>query len=746
MSDYLHVILWFILIQGLGLISIPLAGALGNRLADGGYSASRTLGIVLVTYLSWIFSYIWSFKVSTVIIAILVLCLISINLYRKQRILPNRNVVLLNEFVFTAGFFFFLLVRMYLPEIHGHEKFMDFAFLNTVIRTSSFPPPDPWFAGGTLDFYYYLGYLSVGVPGKLSAVEPSILFNLAIALTFALSLNLLFGIGYNLTRGNVKFGVITAAFGALLGNIQGLIGFVSIYILKNPVSMGYYWSSSRVIPYTINEFPYFSFIHGDLHAHMLAIPFQLLVLAFLLNIYFRRNGNSAFENAPAFLAFSISLGFLFPANAWDFPIYFGLMVSVIFAFYSGSVFNSSSTFYSRSAFYSGSGIRKKDISRAFSGFSRTLVLISTLSFLLYLPFYLSFHPQAAEGFGLLDPELRTGIDKFFILFGLFLYLIFSFLITHLSTHLDFKQKVRYFTLGFGIPALLSIEWGTPLLLVLLPLLGLSFISFLKDLSQRSSTGFVSLLAAAAAFITLMCEFIYLEDPCPGNYARMNTVFKFYMHAWIFLAIAASYSYYEIRSRYGVRTQEHAFFPEYPENAGNKAWTVLFLLLLISCTFFPVVGTLTRIQDMQAKPALDGMEYMKELDRGDYNAIKWMQENIEGTPVILEAASDQSSYSYTSRVSANTGLPTVLGWARHERFWGRDRAEVRTRIKDISSIYNTDSEEKAIELIEKYNISYVYIGELERDRYGGRLDKFEDETYFELVYLGSVKIYRIKNDF
>ncbi|WP_269850292.1 hypothetical protein [Methanosarcina horonobensis] len=131
--------------------------------------------------------------------------------------------------------------------------------------------------------------------------------------------------------------------------------------------------------------------------------------------------------------------------------------------------------------------------------------------------------------------------------------------------------------------------------------------------------------------------------------------------------------------------------------------------------------------------LDGMGYMRELDMGDYNAIEWMQENTEGSPVILEASEDDSSYSYACRVSANTGLPTVIGWARHERFWGRDHAEVRKRIEDVRSIYSTDSEEKAVELMDKYNVSYVYIGRLEQQIYQVKTEKFENETYFEPVY-------------
>ncbi|AKB73750.1 hypothetical protein MSLAZ_0489 [Methanosarcina lacustris Z-7289] len=720
MSDYLQVILWFFLIEILGLISIPLAGNAGSRLADRGVSAAKTLGIILVAYFSWVFSYIWGFNRTTILISFLVLCLLSIGLYRKHKIFPERKVLLINELVFLTGFFFFLLVRVYLPKIYMHEKFMDFAFLNAVIRTSSFPPADPWFSGGFLDFYYYFGYLSVGALGKLSAVNPAILFNLAVALTFALSFNLFFGIGYNLTHGKIRYGLLTAGSGMLLGNLQGLIEFVSMYVLKEPVASGYYWSSSRVIPFTINEFPYFTFIHGDLHSHMLAIPFQLLVLLFLLNIYFRKSEKSIFENSLAFITFSIALGFLFPSNSWDFPVYFGLALSVIFVFYYGHY------------------IHNKNLFGSVAEFFKSVILVSFFSFLLYLPFYLSFNPHAARGFDFVVPELRTTIDKFLILFGLFLFLIFSFLVTRLES----RRKIGFFILFVGASALLSLTWSIPLLAVLLPLLALSLFLFLKELPERSATGFVFLLIATAAFIALLCEIVYLDDPFSGDFARMNTVFKFYMHLWVFLAIAASYSYYELRLRYWGGSGDRMLLKG---AYVKKAWTAVLVLLVISCAVFPVVATFTRIKDMNAEPALDGMEYMNELDRGDYNAIRWMQKNIEGSPVVLEASEDASSYTYTSRVSANTGLPTVIGWASHEWFWGRNPKEVEMRITDVRSIYSTGNEKKTLELMDKYNISYVYIGKLERQMYRVNLDKFENETYFELVFRDSVLIYKLKKN-
>ncbi|HII91546.1 MAG TPA: hypothetical protein HA262_05100, partial [Methanosarcina sp.] len=139
MLEYLYVIFWFIFIEMLGLISMPLIGISCDRLADRGYSAAKALGIVLITYLAWLFSYVWGFNRHTILISVFLLCLISGVVYRKQRILPEKKVLFSNELVFAAGFFFFLLIRMYLPEIYRHEKFMDFAFLNAVMRTSSFP-------------------------------------------------------------------------------------------------------------------------------------------------------------------------------------------------------------------------------------------------------------------------------------------------------------------------------------------------------------------------------------------------------------------------------------------------------------------------------------------------------------------------------------------------------------------------------------------------------------------------------
>jgi len=277
-----------------------------------------------------------------------------------------------------------------------------------------------------------------------------------------------------------------------------------------------------------------------------------------------------------------------------------------------SIINLTVLYFYDALYYYEHYIYKRDLLGSISGFFKTITFVSIFSVLLYLPFYLSFNPKATGGFDFVGPELRTTVDKFLILFGLFLFLASSFL----SSKLDNSKKIAYFLIWIAISSIISSVLSIPLLVILFPLLALSLFSFLRDLPDRSPAGFISLLIATAAFIALLCELVRLDDHITGSFARMNTVFKFYMHLWIFLAIAASYSYYELYSRY--KTWLMKGLPLRKAYA-KKVWMVSLVLLIISCSFFPIVSTFTRIKDMNAKPALDGMEYMRELDEGDYNA-------------------------------------------------------------------------------------------------------------------------------
>jgi len=704
------VFLWWFAVGITGLFALPIAGIVTGRLHDRGYSISKILALVLVTYLTWVLSYLFTFNWFTVLLSVLVLALVSAAAQKRYSLpRPEKRTVFMNELIFMSAFLFFMIVRSADPQIYGQEKFMDLAFLNGILQSTGFPPLDPWFAGGTLDFYYYFGYLAVAVLTKLTGVVPSVAFNLAVALIFALTLNISYGIGYNLT-GSTRYGAVAAIFTTMLGNVQGAIQFVSSYILHLPSTTPYYWSSSRVIPHTINEFPYFSFIHGDLHAHMLAIPLQLLMISLLLNLYLSKKGGfGVFGNTVGFTVFALCLGFLFPANTWDYPTYLAITFAVLAA------------------------VQYRERSSWGSGWAVDLVktggAAAAVSLLLYLPFHLSFSPGGVSGIGFVAAHARTEILPFLILFGLFLFLLYSLLLQDQKT--GNKQPVMYFV---GILVLAVVSWllSFPLLLILLPLLALSAGTFSRERCNRAPLGFIAILCAAGTVLSILCEVVYIRDAYQSPLERMNTVFKFYLQVWLMWSIAAFYAYYHLISHNGAA---------WHGDNRQKLWAGVLVILIAACAVFPVAATLARTGDFAANPALDGMEYMKDKNIGDYYAIQWLS-NISGAPVILEAPG--RSYSFGSRVSANTGLPTVTGWVNHELVWRGDPGTIKERCRDVRTIYETNDIDEAAQLLEKYNISYVYVGDLEREMYSSRgLDKFEDTGFFECVYLDSVTIYRIR---
>jgi YYY domain-containing protein len=247
-----------------------------------------------------------------------------------------------------------------------------------------------------------------------------------------------------------------------------------------------------------------------------------------------------------------------------------------------------------------------------------------------------------------------------------------------------------------------------------------------NMLQHPSIRFVLLGIVVALLLTLSVEFFYLDD----NFkVRMNTIFKFYFQAWVLMAISSAFAVYWLtRKRGWLRTSVAVGF-----------W-VLFAMGMV----YPVLGNISRAGNFDHPPNLDGTAYLAESQPDDHAAIAWLNENVEGAPVILEApGAGGSSYVYEGRVSALTGLPTLLGWAGHEGQW-RGSYEIQSaREPDIETIYNTLDTEAALTLLDKYDITYVYVGLLERSKYEPRaLEKFA--RFMDVVYENDgVMIYKVR---
>jgi uncharacterized membrane protein len=235
--------------------------------------------------------------------------------------------------------------------------------------------------------------------------------------------------------------------------------------------------------------------------------------------------------------------------------------------------------------------------------------------------------------------------------------------------------------------------------------------------------FVQLLMGMGCLVILGCELIYVRDFLGGgDWQRMNTVFKFYIQAWVLLGIASAASLPAI----------WRWLRRRRSRLGRWMWAVAGAVLLVGSLLYPAMAIPVRVNERfpNAQPprnTLDGMAYMSvgvftwpdpnhriELSY-DYEAIQWLIENVRGTPVILEASLPYYREG-GMRVSSYTGLPTLAG--AHEREQ-RPMGEVISREEDVKLFYETASEEEARELIHRYDIEYIYLGQLERIAYDPR---------------------------
>jgi YYY domain-containing protein len=226
---------------------------------------------------------------------------------------------------------------------------------------------------------------------------------------------------------------------------------------------------------------------------------------------------------------------------------------------------------------------------------------------------------------------------------------------------------------------------------------------------RLAEKFVLILLLVGLGLPLVVEFIYLRD----NFGfRMNTIFKFYFQAWVLLALASAFAlYYVSKSLAGL---------------GALAWQLGMAVLVAGAMVYPVLAIPNKTNYFQDSPTLNGIAWISRQFPGDYAAIEWLRQNAPAGAVILEApGADYAAYQYTGRVSAMTGLPTLLGWGGHQSQWRGNYEEPARREPDIDQIYNSSDISRAQALLAKYNVTYVYVGPLERKRYSPQgLNKFE----------------------
>jgi uncharacterized membrane protein len=231
--------------------------------------------------------------------------------------------------------------------------------------------------------------------------------------------------------------------------------------------------------------------------------------------------------------------------------------------------------------------------------------------------------------------------------------------------------------------------------------------------------------------------VYLRD----NFGvRLNTVFKFYYQAWVMFGVAALFALDYLWREFVVGVRRAAPVVATAGYAVTLLLALLFPYYAIQSRAAEYRGAVTA--ETRQSPTLNGLAQLNRYNPNEYEAIMWLRENVTGTPVILEAVGPQYSPQGHGRVSASTGLPTLLGWAGHEYQWrGSSTQEPGLRDPVVQNVYTLPGWEETVDLLNRYNVEYIYVGELELSTYGPRSrEKFSDRL--PVAYQNeSVTIYR-----
>ena len=692
--DFTYIIKFWATFLIIGLLFFPLTSIIFKHFKDKGYIFAKTIGIIFISYSIFILS---SFKLLTfsfIPILLIGFLYFILNLYLlkhinlKKILKENFKLIIIEELIFLVTLIFWSYVRGNMPNINGLEKFMDFGFVNSILRTDYFPAPDMWYSGLSIN-YYYFGHLITAVLIKISNIAPSMGYNLMLASLFGLTFTSVLSLVINIFD-NIKFslkssiaGILSASLVSLSGNLTSIYAFFKAYMPADspvpfwqlpflPLSFPngfWYPNATRFIQYTIHEFPLYSFVVSDLHGHVLDIPIVLLSIAVIFTILLENKIRHVYV---VFISFLIAV--MYMTNAWDGIIYtlLSIFIFILLSFY-----------------------KKVSLRTFFSS-----VLILGLGFIIFsLPFSVNFKPFAS-GIGLIcAPQFLTEIGKL----GPFLF------------EADHCQR--------------SPLWQLIILYGFFYFFVLSFILFLrfkKAYKPNKSDVFVAFLIIISTLLIIIPEFIYVKDIYPAHY-RANTMFKLTYEAFIMLSIACGYIIVKIISNLNDKKFLLLFFIP----------TLLFLYLVFS---YPVFAINSYYDNLKTYKGIDGLSYMKKDHIEDYQLINWINKNIKGQPIILEAVGD--SYTDYARISANTGLPTVLGWPVHEWLWRGTYEVVGPRVEEVKTFYTTSDIKKAKDIIKKYNVSYVVVSLLEKQKYPD-LNEDNIKKLGDIIYQNNgAKLYKI----
>ncbi|BAM01079.1 MULTISPECIES: DUF2298 domain-containing protein [Caldilinea] len=837
----------YLVVQVMAAAALPLALRFFAALPDRGYAFSRLLGILLTGYCFWIAYSLGLLRndIGGAWLALIGVAIISVVAGRRKpgalafSALPSLRYILLFELLFLGAFAAWAWVRAHDPAADHTEQPMDLMFMHSIRASLTYPPHDAWLAGYPIS-YYYFGYWLMNMVGLMAGQSAAVAYNLSQAVWFGLLLSGAFGIGYNLVAAAGRRFVAALGGGwvatllvGLSSNLQGLLEWLHangvdiswlaawLQVRGFPenaevtrqwfISYGWWWwRSSRVLAdvslrgdhiEVIDEFPAFSYILGDNHPHVAAMPFAMLAVAAALVIFlqnsssnFSSESRAKFNFAPlfplgwgGFLLVAVITGSLLFLNTWDYPPYWLLTTFSIAVGVVGGV------------------VRVKNflplqflpllpplLQTTIAGLA-----LFVAALLLYLPYLLTAQSQV----GGLIPNLfhPTRFSQYVAMFATALLTLTALLTFGWSV---FRPRLKVvmicLALTLGTPALLLtfIAWvatGTEegrasLGNVALPDGASSYLPFIVE--RWTAQPFTFLIVGAMTAVALALLWTGIQhmvgaknflpqhfspqqgalDSTPGVAAptpllfvlalaviglgltftpevvylrdnfgwRMNTIFKFYYQAWLLFGLAGAFTIVDSLSHWrGWRI-------------APATLSMVALILALSSTIYLIAGAYSKTQGFSRPPTFDASAYLASVAPAEYGAVEWVRANTLPTDIVVEGKG-RSYGADTNRISTMTGRPTLLGWDGHESQW-RGRAYGRMaagRPEALQAIYGGSSPDEALRLLKTFGASYLYVGPWERAQYG--LSPTAERMLYarlELVYEDGaspdtmVRIYRV----
>jgi len=654
----LPVLSWLLVIKVLHLGTWPaLDRTLGRLAAAAAYPAS-ILGFALLSWYGGLLGLpVW---LALLPFAGSIIYAGSRGFYTRERLRSSLRW----DAAFLIPFLFMLEVRWINPTISYAEKFMDHAFLASIMRHPVVPPLDPWYAGGTLDVYYYIGYWMNGALGLVAGVPSTVTFNLALPTVLGLATVSLYALGHLLLDRHRWLPVLIL----LIPNPS------AVYLLLTGAPWSdILWGSTRTIESTINEYPLFSMLWGDLHPHVMGL-FNQVFLLFLLTFAYMRWGDLSMRGRAILCGLAaLSLGSMPGINSWDVLVY--APVTLVFGFLIWRRY----------------GNLSRDEGRSWM----VLATVPPLAVAAYLPFYIHLNSPGVGGIGLVTAPSAPA--EFLLVHGFFLAVLIA------ACAPDIRER----------PYLLLA--ALPFLLIGYPAAAIAVVP-LVYLVVRRRFSVTDTLAILGLLIIIATEFLYLKDNMGEVYFRMNTVFKFYIPAWILMGTASS-----------------IIIGEWLRNIRVDR-RVAKVLPVLAVVIFLAVPFAVSIDFGYEGRTLDGAAYLQASHPGDAAAIAFLRD-LPGDHIIVEA--EDGDYTYYSRVSTFTGIPTVLGMPFHEYMWRGDEGRISERRGDVRAIYEQPS--RTIDLLRAYNATLLYVGAEERDRYAVSLPVEALEVIYDAR---GVQVYRI----